>query len=168
MHTLLCRRSTSSPPSAVNSPRRSAKRSRQAGFGLLEVLVSLVIFASVGFTLLAWLQQSVDTVQRLRSFYQLQDARKTVLEVARTLNPMLQPRGEIRLGSRRLLWQAQPEGPESAQAGYPTGVGRHRLRLYTTTLSLYEGQAVKPLLVEKLTLIGYRVDGTPFGGQGSG
>ena len=56
----------------------------QSGFGLLEVLVSLVIFARVGFTLLAWFAQSVDSVQRLRGFYDVQDARRTALELART------------------------------------------------------------------------------------
>ena len=152
----------------MNSQRRLLKANRQAGFGLLEVLVSLVIFASVGFTLLAWLQQSVDSVQRLRSFYQLQDARKTVLEVARTINPMTQPRGELRLGDMRLVWLSQPEGAESAQSGYPVGVGRHRLQLYTTTLSLYRGQEASPWLVEKLTLIGHRPDGALYGALGNG
>ncbi len=152
----------------MNSQRRLLKANRQAGFGLLEVLVSLVIFASVGFTLLAWLQQSVDSVQRLRSFYQLQDARKTVLEVARTINPMTQPRGELRLGDMRLVWLSQPEGAESVQSGYPVGVGRHRLGLYTTTLSLYRGQETSPWLVEKLTLIGHRLDGAPSGALGNG
>lgn len=152
----------------MNSPRRRPKTSRQAGFGLLEVLVSLVIFASVGFTLLAWFQQSVDSVQRLRAFYEVQDARKTALEFARTLNPMHQPKGELSHGALRLVWEALPEGDETVQIGYPRGVGRHKLRLYTTTLSVYRGTETTPWFVEKLTLIGHRQATPPTEVLGNG
>ncbi len=144
------------------------RRDRQSGFGLLEVLVSLVIFASVGFTLLAWFQQSVDTVQRLRSFYDVQDARKTALEVARSLNPMQLSRGEVTHGVLRVTWEAQPDGDEVVQVGYPIGVGRHRVRLFNTTLSVYRGTEATPWFVEKLTLVGHRVEATPSGVFGSG
>jgi general secretion pathway protein I len=133
----------------------------QAGFGLLEVLVSLVIFASVGFTLLAWFAQSVDSVQRLKTFYDVQDARRTALEFARTLNPMRQPKGELAHGSLRLEWQAVPQGDELAQAGYPAGVGRYRLRLYDTTLSVFRNEDTQPWFVEKLSLVGHRFEGAP-------
>jgi type II secretory pathway component PulJ len=127
----------------------------------LEVLVSLVIFASVGFTLLAWFAQSVDSVQRLRGFYDVQDARRTALEFARTLNPMREPKGELAHGSLRLVWLASPQGDEMAQSGYPAGVGRHRLRLYETTLSVYKDDETEPWFVEKLSLVGYRLEGAP-------
>ena len=139
--------------------RRSGHQ--QAGFGLLEVLISLVIFASVGFTLLAWFQQSVESVQRIRTFYEMQDARKTALDFARTLNPMSQPKGELKQGVLRLVWEALPQGDEAAQIGYPAGVGRHRLRLYNTTLSVYRDTESSPWFVEKLTLIGHRLNGAP-------
>ncbi len=141
---------------------------RQAGFGLLEVLVSLVIFASVGFTLLAWFQQSLDTVQRLRSFYQLQDARKTALEVARSINPTQKARGETPLGAMKLAWVAVPEGEERVQAGYPAGIGRYRLQLYSTTLSVFRSGDVTPWFTETVTLLGYRLDGAPTPGFASG
>jgi general secretion pathway protein I len=134
---------------------------KQAGFGLLEVLVSLVIFASVGFTLLAWFAQSVDSVQRLKSFYDVQDARRTALEFARTLNPMRQPKGELAQGSLRMVWQAVPLGDDLAQTGYPAGVGRHRLRLYDTTLSVFKGDEPEPWFVEKLSLVGHRLESAP-------
>jgi len=151
----------------VNSRRHHFNRRQQAGFGLLEVLVSLVIFASVGFTLLAWFQQSMDTVQRLRSFYQLQDARKTALEVARSINPALKARGETPLGTMKLTWLAEPEGEERVQAGYPAGIGRYRLQLYSTTLSVFRDGEASPWFIEKLTLIGYRLDGAPSKGFAS-
>ena len=151
----------------MNSHRRPSKPQLQAGFGLLEVLVSLVIFASVGFTLLAWFQQSIDTVQRLRSFYQLQDARKTALEVARSINPAIKPRGEAPLGTMKLTWLAVPEGEERVQAGYPAGIGRYRLQLYSTTLSVVRDGEATPWFIEKVTLIGYRLDGAPSTGFAS-
>lgn len=152
----------------MTSPPLPLKHSGQAGFGLLEVLVSLVIFASVGFTLLAWFQQSVDTVQRLRTFYEEQDARRTALELARSLNPMSQPKGELKHGALRLVWAAQPDGDELAQTGYPRGVGRHRVRLYSTVLTVYRGADAEPWFVEQLTLIGHRRDAAPSGFLGDG
>lgn len=143
----------------MNSLQRNLRLRRQSGFGLLEVLVSLVIFASVGFTLLAWLQQSTDTAFRLRTFYQLQDARKTALELVRTINPAQKPRGEMTLGSLRVSWNSVADGEERVQAGYPAGTGRYRLQLYTTTLSVFRADDIKPWFVETLILIGYRMDG---------
>jgi general secretion pathway protein I len=142
-------------------PRRP--ETGQAGFGLLEVLVSLVIFASVGFTVLAWFEQSVTTVQRLRGFYELQDARKTVLEMARSINPAQQPSGEVKLGALRLAWASVPDGDEVQQIGFPRGEGRHRLRLYTTNFTAYRQDQTEPWFAEKLTLIGYTSSGPRTG-----
>ena len=43
--------------------------SSERGFGLLEALVALVLLSSIGFTLLAWVQQKLDTLKRMRGFY---------------------------------------------------------------------------------------------------
>jgi general secretion pathway protein I len=144
------------------------KRSSQTGFGLLEVLVSLVIFASVGFSVLAWLQQSVTTVQRLRDFYEVQDARKTALEIARSLNPTRQTHGELTQGTLRLVWDAQALGDAVIQTGYPAGIGRHRLQLYTTTLTVYRGPQTSPWFVESLILIGHRLESAPSDAMDNG
>lgn len=137
------------------------ERKHQTGFGLLEVLVSLVIFASVGFTLLAWFQQSVDSVERLRSFYELQDSRKAVLVFAQTLNPMLQPKGETTYNGLRITWYAQPDGVEMQQIGYPRGTGRHGLRLYQATFSVFKESQTQPWFEEKITLVGHRLNASP-------
>ena len=143
----------------MNSVLRHRNAQRQAGFGLLEVLVSLVIFAGVGFSLLAWFQQSVDTVERLRGFYELQDARKTALELLRSVNPSERPSGEQTLGSLRVAWVSQPDGDEYEQAGYPAGVGRSRMRLYQVSLSVYKASESQPWFVEKLSLLGSKSTG---------
>lgn len=142
--------------------------SRQTGFGLLEVLVSLVIFAGVGFSVLAWFQQSVDTTQRLRAFYEVQATRREILEIAKSINPMVSRRGERSLGAVRVVWDSQPEGNEAVQVGYPSGVGRHRLQLYVTTFTAYRGKETAPWFVEKLTLIGHRLESAPLGASSNG
>jgi len=135
---------------------------------LLEVLVSLVIFAGVGFSVLSWFQQSVDTTQRLRAFYEVQASRRAVLEMAKSINPMTSRRGEISLGAVRVVWEAQPEGIEAVQVGYPSGAGRHRLQLFTTTFTAYRDKEATPWFVEKLTLIGHRMEAAPTGAFSNG
>lgn len=128
----------------------------QKGFGLLEALVALVLLSSVGFTLLAWVEQNLDTAQRLRAHYQEQDARRRALDWLRAVNPMETPEGEAKRDDVRFAWKATPVGPVVAQAGYPAGTGRYEVALYETTITVYRTQEQTPWFSEKLTMIGYR------------
>ena len=145
--------------------RRCPINRRQAGFGLLEALVALVLLSSIGFTLLAWVQQNLDTMQRMRSFYSEQEARRTVAEWVNTLNPMENPSGELVLGSVRLSWKAVPQADKVSQMGYPTGVGLHDMALYDVDVSVFRQRETSPWFIEKLVCIGFkkvRTLGNPF------
>lgn len=137
----------------------------QSGFGLLEALVALVLLASVGFALLAWVQQNLDTAQRLRGHYEEQAARKMALELMRPLNPMEKPEGEIKLGTMRFVWKAVQNGLIISQTGYPAGIGKHDLALFDTRISVFRAEESKPWFVEQLTMVGFRrvgARGFPF------
>jgi len=129
---------------------------RQAGFGLLEALVALVLLSSIGFTLLAWVQQNLDTVQRLRLFYTEQDARRTVAEWAASLNPMDSPSGEVVFGELRLHWTGEMLGERVSQTGYPQGIGLHDVALYRLTVIVHRKRESEPWFSENIDVIGYK------------
>ena len=133
----------------------------ERGFGLLEALVALVLLSSIGFTLLAWVQQNLDTLQRMRGFYAEQEARKLVAEWLHSLNPMERPNGETSIGETiRLEWKAAPQGDAIRQMGYPRGVGIYDVRLYDIVVSVYRREETQPWFVETVTGIGYRKERT--------
>ena len=139
----------------MNSLRFPTRR-RQSGFGLLEALVALVLLSSIGFTLLAWIEQNLNTMQRMRSFYSEQEARRTVTEWIYTLNPMETPSGELVIGALRLSWKAEPQAEKVSQMGYPSGVGLHDMALYDVAVSVFREREVTPWFVEKVVCVGYR------------
>jgi general secretion pathway protein I len=147
--------------------RRSPTNRRQAGFGLLEALVALVLLSSVGFTLLAWIQQNLDTLQRLRGIYAEVDAHKSVLAWSRSLNPMERPSGEVTVGTLRLNWKAVGTGEPVTQTGYPAGMGLHDLALYDVSITVYRLDRPEPWFVQKIVSVGHikaRENRLPFAG----
>lgn len=129
----------------------------ERGFGLLEALVALVLLSSIGFTLLAWVQQNLDTMHRMRGFYAEQEARKLVIEWLHSLNPMERPTGETTIGETiRLEWKAEPQGNVIQQMGYPRGVGLYDVRLYKISVSVYRREEAQPWFSENVSGIGFR------------
>ena len=142
-----------------SSPKRLNRRKTQ-GFGLLEALVALVLLSSVGFALLAWVQQSLDTTHRIRELYIQQDARRYALEWIRNINPGETPEGEIKYGNLRISWKSNPDSPAIQQTGYPQGVGKHEITLYKTEVSIFRDSETTPWLSESFSTIGYRRTGS--------
>jgi len=128
---------------------------RMRGFGLLEALVALVLIAGVGFTLLAWVQQNLDTLGRLRTHYEAQEARRMIQDWSMMLNPMAEPEGEITLGGMRLRWQSEQEGDKRTQSGYPAGMGLYDVALFKVRVDVYRPQENTPWISETLTRAGY-------------
>lgn len=123
---------------------------------MLEALVALVLLSSVGFSLLGWVQQNLDALQRMQGFYAELEARRDVLEWARGLNPMARPSGEIVVGNRRISWNAVPAADAVTQAGYPSGTGLYDLALYDIKISVYRADEGLPWFTERLLGVGYR------------
>ncbi|MCL4680515.1 MAG: hypothetical protein KJZ92_04505 [Rhodocyclaceae bacterium] len=134
---------------------RSLNR-RDAGFGVLEALVALVLLSSVGFVLLGWVQQNLEALQRMQGFYAEQEARRDLVEWSRGLNPMARPSGETVIGNRRIVWDAAPAADAVTQAGYPAGTGLYDLALYEIRISVYRTGEGSPWFTERMTAVGYR------------
>ncbi len=138
----------------MRSSRSLSKRA--AGFGLLEALVALALISGVGFTLLGWVQQNLDALQRMRGLYAELEARRSVIEWSRSLNPMARPAGETALGAWRIAWSAEPAADPVTQTGYPAGTGLYDLVLYDIKISVYPAGEGRLWFTEQVTGIGYR------------
>jgi len=128
---------------------------KMQGFGLLEALIALVLIAGVGFTLLAWVQQNLDTLGRLRVYYEEQETRRMIQDWSLVLNPMNEPEGETTLGGMILRWQSEQEGDKRSQSGYPMGTGLYDVALYRVTVDVYRQSDNTPWLSETLIRAGY-------------
>jgi type II secretory pathway component PulJ len=129
---------------------------KQRGFGLLEALVALALISSIGIALLAWVQQNLDILQRLRGHYQEQEARRLVQDWSAALNPMQQPEGEVTMGETRIVWKAEQQGAPTSQSGYPMGIGLYDLAMFRVVVTVYRGRAATPWVQEELTRLGWR------------
>ena len=152
------------PKSAVNSRCRTTSRIEK-GFGLLEALVALVLLSSIGFAILAWVQQNLDTMQRMKGLYAEQAVRRQIVDLAKTINPMKDPTGEAVIDGKRFVWESVVAGDRISQSGYPQGIGLYDVALYRVTFSVFRPQESTPWLTESVDLVGrtqVRELGNPF------
>ena len=106
------------------------------GFTLLEAIVAMVLIASAGLALFAWINSSLANLARLESRQQQQDTLHQVLAAIELINPMQQPEGEKTLGLYTLRWTAQPiEEPQEGlnSSGY---IGYYQVGLYQLTIDV--------------------------------
>lgn len=105
---------------------------RQAGFGLLEAVVALVLFALVGSTLFAWINTNLEAAVRLRQRDNTQRSVQLALAWLQTRNPMAEPSGEAEPEpGTRLRWRARALTPLTPGAPLPGGTATpFRLALY--------------------------------------
>lgn len=125
-----------------------------AGFSLLEAIVALALVASVGITLLSWLNGSLIGLRRVQAVSETQVARRNALTYLEQINPMAAPEGEAELGGWRLRWQAREIEPAQDGVGYPAGTSLYLIGLYDTTVRLDRGEGETEEFM--LRQVGYR------------
>lgn len=79
----------------------------QKGFTLLEAIVALVIFASVGSALYAWIGVSLNGINRIEAARQADEATQAALAMLATVNPMAEWEGERTAGHYRISWTSE-------------------------------------------------------------
>lgn len=80
---------------------------RDRGFGLLEAIVALVILASSGLALFAWIGQNLADVRRTEDVQARAALQLTALAMVGDVNPFVQPRGERRVGAVVVRWTSE-------------------------------------------------------------
>lgn len=118
--------------------------------------MALVLLSSIGFAVLAWVQQNIDAMSRMRAYYTNLDVRKHVAEWSYTLNPMETPSGEFASGPFRIRWTSEIIGDIHPQAGYPQGVGLHDIAMYNINVSAQIEGDPASVLEETLVLVGHK------------
>lgn len=113
--------------------------SGQGGFSLLEAIVSMVLIATTGMALLAWINSSLMSLRRVQELERNQQIMRNALAYMEHINPMQTPHGEKALEPYRISWQARPVAPEKK------GIGQSlfQLGLYDTQVRISkDGQEV--------------------------
>ncbi len=94
------------------------------GFTLLEVIVALTIFATVGLAAFSWLNTSFISLNRISQSSVRTEMLINGLELLRHLNPSLEPDGDFETEDIILTWQSKEQlGPTIHKKGlYIVGV----------------------------------------------
>jgi general secretion pathway protein I len=125
-------------------------RATQSGFSLLEAIVAMVLVATVGMALFAWVNTNLLTLGRVRDVNQRSAASNNILEYMHSVNPMAAPQGQATLGSYRIRWSAKPETAtiDRAQTNY-------QYALYQTRVQVEEASG-NPWFELELRQVGYK------------
>lgn len=139
-------------------PARPQRR-REQGFSLLEAIVALALVATTGLALMAWINASLNEVNRL----QQREAQARLLlaatQAVQTIDPMKKPQGQMALGSITLRWQAEPDAPAMRSAGFEgAGVGNFEMQLFSVRTQASDASSGAEISFDA-TLVGYRFVG---------
>jgi general secretion pathway protein I len=103
---------------------------RSKGFTLLEAIVALVIISGAGMALFGWINDSINTLQRLQQNASRNAATRNAIEFMQSVNPMLTPNGERDFGAYRVHWEADATTSIHDGVGYPSGQDIYQFALY--------------------------------------
>jgi prepilin-type N-terminal cleavage/methylation domain-containing protein len=100
---------------------RTTGKSPQAGFTLLESIVTLVILTVFASGLLTWLNSSVSGYQKLTLSQERLAVFNNAVNIIASVNPLLVPVGRVDLSPYSIEWQASQDGPVRAASTMRTG-----------------------------------------------
>ncbi len=107
--------------------------SGSAGFGLLEAIVGLALFAGAGMALFAWINANLTAAARLREIEAITRATWLATEWVETINPAANGQGQVELEKGvRLRWLAREMTPKTDVMPFAGGIST------PFTLALFE------------------------------
>lgn len=132
---------------------KSANNSEQ-GFTLIEVIVSLVLIATVGMALYSWINSSLVSLNRVKENTFLQEVTRNAMSFMQTINPMTHPSGESEVGSYLISWDSKLVGFPKEGSGLFQGTSLYELALYDTNVHVAFSQ--EEVVAFDMRLVGYR------------
>jgi general secretion pathway protein I len=112
---------------------------KQGGFSLLEAIVALVVFASVGSALYAWIAVSLNGVARIEASRERDEAIQAGLAMIEHVNPMLKPQGQVEAGHYRVSWQSEVIEPPRDGLTPNGGASLYRVGLWRLQVAVEGG-----------------------------
>lgn len=114
----------------------------ERGFTLIEVVVALLILATSGLMLFAWINQNLETASRLRDAQARAQLQIEGVAWLGLVNPMAEPQGERQQGDLNLNWTSTPV--EAPRNEFDFGGGlfpRWEIGLYRVQATLRRGDS---------------------------
>ncbi len=106
------------------------------GFSLLEAIVAMVLIATAGLALFAWINGSFLSLERIQSANARALAETNALQFMQTINPMKTPIGKTSLGNLAVEWNSRPLTPPRSNLGSGEGPGPFTMALYEIDVSI--------------------------------
>jgi general secretion pathway protein I len=113
-------------------------RRSQSGFGILEAIVALALFALAGSSLFVWINTNIETASRMRQRDDEQRRMQLAVAWLQTRNPLVEPGGEAEIEPGiHVRWQARALTPLTPGAPLPGGtLTPFRLALYELAVTV--------------------------------
>jgi len=132
-----------------------------AGFTLLEAIVALTLIASTGLALMAWINTNLSAAVRLQERDAEAALKLAAVQAIQPVNPLVQPAGELALGTMRLRWDCAPKGQPSMSSGLG-GPGAFRVQLFEAKV-IARDESTNAEVEFSATLLGYQYAGAGRG-----
>ncbi|MEM7017407.1 MAG: type II secretion system protein, partial [Pseudomonadota bacterium] len=113
-------------------------KQKQSGFSLLEAIVALVIVATVGASLLSWINTNLISLNRVQAAQQRNTAIQNALAYIDTVNLTAAPQGNETLGIYTFQWQSTLVEPARTGTDNMGGPGIYELSLYNVVVVVLE------------------------------
>jgi general secretion pathway protein I len=131
------------------------RNAKAAGFTLLEAIVAVVLLSTAGLVLFAWINASFDGLNRVQQSNLRAAAELNAMEFMKTVNPMEQPEGRIKLGGVEVSWRATQLGQAVANRTDSREPGPFTVAMFETEITLDGRPQMEPYTIT-LRQMGYR------------
>ena len=122
---------------------------------VLEAIVAGVLLSTAGLVLFTWINASFDSLNRIEISNARAAAELNAMEYIKTVNPMEQPTGNVKLGDIQMTWRATPIGDPVQNRTDAREPGPFLVAMYQIEVSLDGRPRLEPYAM-RLRQMGYR------------